>query len=114
MDVRLVRPGTVGTVGTDSTVGTVGTVGTDSTVSTGNTVSTHRPEELPALLAREDGFVWADIATCDGHAANVLRDAFGFRSLADHTQVNHLVAVLLLTAVMSATLLGWAKRQGWW
>jgi Mg2+ and Co2+ transporter CorA len=32
----------------------------------------------------------------------------------DHTQVPHLVAVLLLMAVMSATLLGWAKRQGWW
>ncbi|WP_433075910.1 hypothetical protein ACQP1P_30310 [Dactylosporangium sp. CA-052675] len=34
--------------------------------------------------------------------------------VSDHTQGNHLVAVLLLMAVMSATLLGWAKRQGWW
>jgi Mg2+ and Co2+ transporter CorA len=32
----------------------------------------------------------------------------------DHTQVSHLVAVLILMAVMSATLLGWARRQGWW
>jgi Mg2+ and Co2+ transporter CorA len=34
--------------------------------------------------------------------------------VSDHTQVPHLVAVLVIMAVMSATLLGWAKRQGWW
>ncbi|MER7274355.1 magnesium transporter CorA family protein [Dactylosporangium sp. NPDC000244] len=55
MDVRLVRPGAL---------------------------TTHTPEELPALLAREDGFVWVDVATCDEDAAHVLRDAFGFHPLA--------------------------------
>jgi Mg2+ and Co2+ transporter CorA len=34
--------------------------------------------------------------------------------VSDRTQVPHLVAVLVIMAVMSATLLGWAKRQGWW
>ena len=32
----------------------------------------------------------------------------------DHTHVGQLVAVLAVMAVMSATLLTWAKRQGWW
>jgi len=32
----------------------------------------------------------------------------------DHTHVSQLVAVLAVMAVMSATLLTWAKRQGWW
>ncbi|WP_426503901.1 magnesium transporter CorA family protein [Dactylosporangium sp. McL0621] len=45
-------------------------------------VSTHTEDELPALLAREDGIVWVDIATCDPAAAQVLRDAFGFHPLA--------------------------------
>ncbi|MEU7867083.1 magnesium transporter CorA family protein [Dactylosporangium sp. NPDC049140] len=45
-------------------------------------VSTHTEDELPALLAREDGIVWVDIATCDPAAAHVLRDAFGFHPLA--------------------------------
>jgi magnesium transporter len=32
----------------------------------------------------------------------------------DHTQVPQLVAVLCVMAVMSALLLTWAKRRGWW
>jgi len=32
----------------------------------------------------------------------------------DHTQVAQLVAVLCVMAVMSALLLTWAKRRGWW
>jgi Mg2+ and Co2+ transporter CorA len=31
-----------------------------------------------------------------------------------HTDFTHLAAVLTVMAVMSATLLAWAKRQGWW
>jgi magnesium transporter len=32
----------------------------------------------------------------------------------DHTQVRQLLVVLVVMAVMSATLLTWAKRRGWW
>jgi Mg2+ and Co2+ transporter CorA len=32
----------------------------------------------------------------------------------DHTHVTQLVVVLIVMAIMSATLLRWAKRQGWW
>jgi Mg2+ and Co2+ transporter CorA len=32
----------------------------------------------------------------------------------DHTDFPHVVAVLAVMAAMSATLLRWAKRQGWW
>ena len=32
----------------------------------------------------------------------------------DHTHVPQLIGVLLVMAVMSALLLTWAKRQGWW
>ncbi|WP_433044511.1 magnesium transporter CorA family protein [Dactylosporangium sp. CS-033363] len=45
-------------------------------------VTTHTEDELPALLAREDGIVWVDIATCDPAAAAVLKEAFGFHPLA--------------------------------
>jgi magnesium transporter len=31
-----------------------------------------------------------------------------------HTHVPQLVAVLLVMAAMSALLLTWAKRRGWW
>ncbi|MFI5910259.1 magnesium transporter CorA family protein [Dactylosporangium sp. NPDC051541] len=55
MDVRLIKPGGV---------------------------SAHAEDELPALLARDDGIVWVDIATCDPAAVTALRDAFGFHPLA--------------------------------
>jgi magnesium transporter len=32
----------------------------------------------------------------------------------DTTHVGQLAGVLLVMAVMSAWLLSWAKRQGWW
>jgi Mg2+ and Co2+ transporter CorA len=32
----------------------------------------------------------------------------------EHTHVAQLVGVLIVMAVMSGLLLGWAKRQGWW
>lgn len=33
--------------------------------------------------------------------------------VSDHTRWPHLIAVLVIMVVMSGTLLGWAKRQGW-
>ncbi|WP_432972282.1 magnesium transporter CorA family protein [Dactylosporangium sp. CA-233914] len=45
-------------------------------------VTTHTADELPALLTREDGIVWVDVATCDPEAATTLGDAFGFHPLA--------------------------------
>jgi hypothetical protein len=32
----------------------------------------------------------------------------------DRTDFSHLAVVLVVMAAMSATLLRWAKRQGWW
>jgi magnesium transporter len=41
-----------------------------------------RPEsDLPALLARADGFVWVDIPACDERAASLLSDVFHFHPL---------------------------------
>lgn len=39
-------------------------------------------EALPELLTRSDGLVWLDIPTWDGQAEVLLRDVFGFHSLA--------------------------------
>jgi len=38
--------------------------------------------EVPALLDRDDGFVWVDVPTCDEEMANALAERFGFHSLA--------------------------------
>ncbi|WP_238010686.1 magnesium transporter CorA family protein [Dactylosporangium sp. AC04546] len=45
-------------------------------------VSGHGADELPGLLARDDGLVWVDVPTCDAEASRVLADAFGFHPLA--------------------------------
>jgi magnesium transporter len=42
----------------------------------------HPVEDLPALLAREDGLIWVDIPRCDDEAVRVLSDVFGFHRLA--------------------------------
>jgi Mg2+ and Co2+ transporter CorA len=42
----------------------------------------HTVEELGALLAREDGFVWVDIPAFDDAAEHVLTDVFRFHPLA--------------------------------
>jgi magnesium transporter len=39
-------------------------------------------EDLPGLLQREDGFVWVDIPSWDGDAAEALGRVFGFHPLA--------------------------------
>ena len=33
-------------------------------------------DEPPSLLAREDGFVWVDVPTCDEQAGQVLTQVF--------------------------------------
>src|SRR5438094_183961 len=39
-------------------------------------------EDVPALLARQDGFLWADVPACGEHHLRVLRELFGFHPLA--------------------------------
>jgi Mg2+ and Co2+ transporter CorA len=38
--------------------------------------------DVPALLERDDGFVWVDVASCDEEKARVLAERFGFHALA--------------------------------
>ena len=45
-------------------------------------IQEHPVEELGALLARDDGLVWVDIASCDEPAARMLSETFGFHPLA--------------------------------
>ena len=48
--------------------------------------------DVPDLLARDDGFVWVDVLSCDQPMARQLADAFGFHDLAlrDIVERNHL------------------------
>jgi magnesium transporter len=41
-------------------------------------IQQHPVGELERLLARDDGFVWVDIPSCDEEAARVLSEVFGF------------------------------------
>jgi magnesium/cobalt transport protein CorA len=41
-------------------------------------VEDHAGSDLAELLDRTDGFVWVDVPQCDGAAAELLRDGFGF------------------------------------
>ena len=45
-------------------------------------VEDHAGADLAGLLDRTDGFVWVDVEQCDGGAAEMLRDGFGFHPLA--------------------------------
>jgi magnesium transporter len=45
-------------------------------------IAPHPSAELRALLARDDGFVWVDLPTCDAPTAATLGEAFGFHPLA--------------------------------
>jgi magnesium transporter len=38
--------------------------------------------DVPALLERDDGFVWVDVESCDEETATALADRFGFHALA--------------------------------
>ena len=42
----------------------------------------HHVDDLRSLLAREDGFVWADFSECDEQASRVLSEVFGFHPIA--------------------------------
>jgi Mg2+ and Co2+ transporter CorA len=44
-------------------------------------VSDHEPDELPALLERDDGFVWVDVPVWDDAAEAILADVFGCHPL---------------------------------
>ena len=46
------------------------------------TISEHTVDELPALLARDDGLVWVDVPTWDDEAQRVLAEVFCFHPLA--------------------------------
>ncbi|PTL76058.1 magnesium transporter CorA family protein [Vitiosangium sp. GDMCC 1.1324] len=46
------------------------------------TVTPHSPDELAALLGRDDGLVWVDIPTWDAEAERVLTDVFKLHPLA--------------------------------
>jgi magnesium transporter len=56
-----------------------------------NGVERHPPEDLPALLEREDGVVWVDIPSCDVQAVETLQGVFGFHRVAvrDCVERNH-------------------------
>ncbi len=45
-------------------------------------IAVHQVAELPALLERDDGFVWVDIPTFDDEQARVLAHRFGFHDMA--------------------------------
>ena len=44
-------------------------------------IQQHPVGELERLLARDHGFVWIDIPSCDEEAARVLLEVFGFHPL---------------------------------
>lgn len=48
----------------------------------GPTITQHSVDELPGLLARDDGLTWVDIPTWDDEAQQVLADVFRFHPLA--------------------------------
>jgi magnesium transporter len=58
-------------------------------------VERHRPEELPALLERQDAVVWVDVPICDTVAVETLREVFGFHQIAlrDCVERNHVSKV---------------------
>lgn len=45
-------------------------------------VERHSADEIPALLARQDGFAWIDLPSCADSDATVLRDALGCHPMA--------------------------------
>jgi Mg2+ and Co2+ transporter CorA len=45
-------------------------------------IKNYQPDDLPALLAADEGIVWVDVADCDQADARILADAFGFHALA--------------------------------
>jgi Mg2+ and Co2+ transporter CorA len=58
-------------------------------------LQTREPEELEDLLDHKEELIWVDIPVCDESAVHVLRDVFGFHSIAVHDCVerNHISKV---------------------
>jgi Mg2+ and Co2+ transporter CorA len=54
----------------------------DVRLITGDGVEERHVDELEALLAGEDHLIWVDIPGCDGQAAHVLKEIFGFHPMA--------------------------------
>jgi magnesium transporter len=82
-------------------------------------VADHPAEDFLGLLARDDGFVWVDVPELDDQAERALATTFGFHGLTlqacrERNHVPQLLFVLAVMVAMSATLLRWTKRQGWW
>ena len=59
---------------------------------TAERIERREPAELPALLAREDGFVWLDAPVCDEETSKMLSEVFRFHPLAvrDCRERNHI------------------------
>jgi Mg2+ and Co2+ transporter CorA len=49
---------------------------------TASAIERHQADDLKPLLARKDGFVWADIPQWDDEAGSILRECFGFHPMA--------------------------------
>ena len=83
---------------------------------TADGVEDHTSADLGELLDRTDGFVWVDIPQCDGVAAALLRDGFGFHPLAveeclERTHVPKVHAYAReLFVVLHAPLLGLTRH----
>ena len=45
-------------------------------------IKSYQPEDVAALLDRDEGIVWVDIPECDEAAARLLTEVFGFHALA--------------------------------
>ena len=67
----------------------------DVDLITGAGVEQRTPEDLPALLERREGLVWADIPRVDREAAQVLAEVFRFHPMAiqDCENRNHVPKV---------------------
>jgi magnesium/cobalt transport protein CorA len=61
------------------------------------TVEQHAADQVPALLERDDGFLWVDLDTVGAAEQALLTDTFGFHPLAIR-ECNELVAVPKLQA----------------
>ena len=69
-------------------------------------IERHAVDDLTSLLAREDGFVWVDITTCDEQAGKVLTQVFGAHPLAvrDCFERSHLPKIHAYTDHIFLTL----------
>jgi hypothetical protein len=68
-----------------------------------------RPIDQLGALEGDDGLVWVDMSI------TALSSIYGMNVIvSERTRPVQLAVVLVVMAAMSATLLRWARRQGWW